>query len=292
MRAIALVVVLAAVIAAIYLPVREAGFFYLDDDFYVTDNPFVRDGLTLGGLRQAFFGSRGALWMPLAFTSHMLDVSLFGLSATGPHVVNVCLHVLNAALLLALLLRTTGALAPSFVVAALFALHPMRVESVAWVAERKDVLSALFGLLTLHAWVGYVRAPSDGTYRRVVGATILALLTKPMLVTLPPLLVCFDVWPLRRLETLRADGSRLTTKDLVVEKLPLLALALAAAAITPRRCGLDRRARGARRARFRAHRARDRVVRLVRLEDGVADAARDLLSVPGLVSGRSRVPCS
>src|SRR5262245_32887989 len=171
--AVALAVVLTAVVAAIYLPVRDAGFFYLDDDFYVTDNPFVRDGLTLAGLRQAFFGSRGALWMPLAFTSHMIDVSLFGLSPSGPHLVNVALHALNATLLLALLLRTTGALAPSIAVAMLFAVHPLRVESVAWVAERKDVLSALFGLLTLHAWVDYVRDPSDRTYRRVVGATIL-----------------------------------------------------------------------------------------------------------------------
>ncbi len=231
-RAIALAVVLAAVVAAIYLPVRDAGFFYLDDDFYVTDNPFVRDGLTLAGLRHAFFASRGALWMPLAFTSHMLDVSLFGLSPTGPHVVNVCLHVVNALLLLALLLRTTGALAPSVAVAALFAVHPFRVESVAWVAERKDVLSALFGLLTLHAWVGWVRAPSDRAYRRVVGATILALLTKPMLVTLPVLLVCFDCWPLGRLGTVDADGSRVTLRELVLEKGPLFALAIAAALVT------------------------------------------------------------
>jgi Flp pilus assembly protein TadD len=231
-RAIAFAVLLAAVVAAIYLPLRDAGFFYLDDDFYVTDNPFVRDGLTLAGLRQAFFGSRGALWMPLAFTSHMLDVSSFGPSPTGPHVVNVALHVLNAVLLLALLLRTTRALAPSVAVAALFAVHPLRVESVAWVAERKDVLSACFGLLTLHAWVDYVRAPSARAHRRVVGATILALLTKPMLVTLPLLLVCLDCWPLGRLGTTGADGRRLTLKDLVVEKLPLLALAGAAAAIT------------------------------------------------------------
>jgi tetratricopeptide (TPR) repeat protein len=232
MRTVALAVVLAAIVAAVYWPVRDAGYFYLDDDFYVTDNPFVRDGLTLTGLRQAFFGSRGALWMPLAFTSHMLDVSMFGPSPAGPHVVNVLLHVLNAVLLLALLHRTTGALAPSFAVAALFAVHPMRVESVAWVAERKDVLSALFGLVTLHAWVAYTRAPSERTYRHVVGATILALLTKPMLVTLPLLLVCFDCWPLRRLGTIGPDGRRLTVKDLVVEKLPLLALAVAAAAIT------------------------------------------------------------
>src|SRR5258705_2536763 len=103
--ALGLAAVLIVAIAAVYAPVRGADFFYLDDDFYVTDNPFVRDGLTAAGLRQAFFGSRGGLWMPLAFTSHMFDASCFGLDAAGPHLVNVGLHVLNAILLLALLLR-------------------------------------------------------------------------------------------------------------------------------------------------------------------------------------------
>jgi tetratricopeptide (TPR) repeat protein len=231
-RSLLLAVLLATALVAIYLPVRGAGFFYLDDDFYVTANPFVRDGVTLAGLGHAFLSSHGGLWMPLAFTSHMIDVSLFGLDPTGPHVVNVVLHVVNAALLLAVLLRTTGALAPSLAAAALFACHPMRVESVAWIAERKDVLSALFGLLALHWWVDFTRAPSARAYRLVVAATIAALLSKPMLVTLPLLLVCFDVWPLGRLGTARPDGRALRLKDLVVEKLPLLALAGAAAAIT------------------------------------------------------------
>jgi Flp pilus assembly protein TadD len=231
-RSLVLAALLAAAVVAIYLPVRQAGFFYLDDDFYVTANPFVRDGLTLAGLHHAFLSSHGGLWMPLAFTSHMLDVSLFGLEPAGPHVVNVLLHVVNALLLLTLLLRATGALAPSLVAAALFACHPLRVESVAWIAERKDVLSALFGLLALHWWVTFTRAPSARAYRLVVAATIAALLSKPMLVTLPFLLICFDVWPLGRLGTPGPDGRPLGLKDLVVEKLPLLALAGAAAAIT------------------------------------------------------------
>lgn len=230
---------LAVALVAAYAPVRHAGWFYLDDDFYVTDNPFVRDGLTLGGLRQAFFGSRGGLWMPLAFTSHMLDVSTFGMTPVGPHLVNVALHVVNVLLLLALLVRTTGALAPSLAVAALFGLHPMRVESVAWVAERKDVLAALFGLLTMHAWVRWVRAPSDRTYRLVALGTLLALLSKPMLVTLPLLLLCLDVWPLRRLGTPDADGRPLDLRALGAEKVPLVAVACAAAAITLLAAGMQ-----------------------------------------------------
>jgi Flp pilus assembly protein TadD len=224
--------VLVALVIAVYLPVRRADFFYLDDAYYVTENPFVREGLTLAGLRRAFFGSHGALWMPLAFTSHMIDVSLFGAAPTGPHVVNVVLHLANSLLLFALLTRATAALAPSLVVAVLFAVHPLRVESVAWIAERKDVLSALMGLVTLHAWVGYTRAPSERGYRLVVCGTILALLSKPMLVTLPLLLLCFDVWPLRRVGALDPDGRGLGLRDLVIEKLPLLGLAALAAGIT------------------------------------------------------------
>ncbi|MGH7894623.1 MAG: tetratricopeptide repeat protein [Candidatus Binatia bacterium] len=228
----ALAALLVAAVALVYAQVRHAGFFNFDDPAYIADNPFVRGGLTLEGLRQAFFGSRGALWMPLAFTSHMLDVQLFGLAPAGPHLVNVAIHAANAVLLLWLLVRATGAVAPSVAVAALFALHPMRVESVAWIAERKDVLSAFFGLLTLHAWVSYAREPSRRAYGLVVAGTVLALLSKPMLVTLPVLLLLFDWWPLGRLGTLDADGRRLTVVDLVVEKLPLVVLAAAAVTIT------------------------------------------------------------
>ena len=223
---------LVAAVLAVYAPVRHAEFFHLDDPIYVTDNPNVRGGLTIDGLRHAFFAPHGALWMPLAFTSHMLDVELFGLTPAGPHVVNVLLHAANAVLLLWLLVRTTGALVPSLVVAALFALHPLRVESVAWVAERKDVLSAFFGLLTLHAWVSWVRAPSRPRYAVVVAGTVLALLSKPMLVTLPVLLLCMDWWPLGRVGTPDAAGRPRTVGALVLEKLPLFALAAVAGVVT------------------------------------------------------------
>jgi hypothetical protein len=231
-RALLLGALLLVAIAAAYAPVRHAGFFYFDDDFYVTDNPFVRQGVTLAGLGKVFFGSRGALWMPLAFTSHMIDVSLFGLEPAGPHVVNVLFHAATTLLLLALLVRTTGALAPSAAVAALFALHPMRVESVAWIAERKDVLSAFFGLVTMHAWAAWVRAPNRRRYRLVMLATALALLSKPMLVTLPVLLLCFDVWPLGRLGAPGPDGRRLGLRDLAIEKGPLALMAAAGVVVT------------------------------------------------------------
>src|SRR5262245_1215572 len=125
--------VLVIAVALVYAPVRHAGWFPLDDAAYVTDNPAVRGGLGAEGLRQAFLHARAALWMPLAFASHMLDVSLWGLDPAMPHVENVVLHAANAGLLFVLLVRTTGALAPSLAVAALCALHPLRVESVAWV---------------------------------------------------------------------------------------------------------------------------------------------------------------
>jgi tetratricopeptide (TPR) repeat protein len=153
--------------------------------------------------------------------------------------VNVLLHALNAVLLLLLFVRMTGALAPSAALAALFALHPLRVESVAWIAERKDVLSVCFGLLTLHAWVGWTRAPDRRRFGRVVVCTVLALLSKPMLVTLPVLLLVIDWWPLRRLGAPGPDGRPLGWRTLVLEKAPLFALALATAAITMLAAGAD-----------------------------------------------------
>jgi tetratricopeptide (TPR) repeat protein len=228
---IAIGVALVLAIVLIYASVRQAEFFYLDDDFYVTANPFVRDGLTIAGLRRVLFGSYGAHWMPIAFASHMVDASLFGLTPAGPHIVNVIVHALNALLLLALLHRTTGALVPSVLATALFAFHPLRVESVAWIAERKDVLSLLFGLLTLHAWVSYTAEPTSRRFRVVVAGTILAIMAKPMLVTLPVLLLCFDWWPLRRVGTPGPDGRPLGAADLVREKMPLFLVSGAAVVV-------------------------------------------------------------
>jgi len=222
---------LALLVFAVYLPLRHAGFISMDDTIYITENPAVAGGLTAEGVRYAFFASRGALWMPLSFVSHMIDVSLFGLDPSGPHLENVVLHAANAILLLLLLVRATGRVAPSVTVAALFALHPLRVESVAWVAERKDVLSVFFGLLALNACVSHARTPTFVRYLAVLTCTVLALLSKPMLVTLPVLMLLLDVWPLRRLEG-GAGFPRATVRDLVLEKAPLFLLAGVAAAIT------------------------------------------------------------
>jgi Flp pilus assembly protein TadD len=229
---LATALLLVAAVGLVYAPVRHADFVTIDDPEYVTENPFVRDGLTVAGLRHALWGSRGALWMPLAFVSHMIDVELFGLSPRGPHLVNVALHAANAVLLLALLARATGAVLPSALVAVFFAVHPLRVESVAWIAERKDVLSAFFGLATLHAWLGYARRPGLARYLLVLLGFLLAVLAKPMLVTLPALMLLLDLWPLRRLEMPAADGRTATWRDLVLEKVPFLLLAAAGAALT------------------------------------------------------------
>src|SRR3989454_2774889 len=149
----------------------------------------------------------------------MLDVQLYGSNPAGHHATNLLLHVANVVLLLLVLVRTTGALWPSAAVAALFALHPLRVESVAWVAERKDVLSGLFGLTTIWAYARYAERPDPGRYALVALSLALGLMAKPMLVTLPLVLLLLDRWPLRRGASFR----------LVVEKVPLLALAAAAA---------------------------------------------------------------
>src|SRR5262249_3738390 len=151
-----------------------------------------------------------------------------------PHLVNVALHAANVVLLLLLLVRTTDAVAPSIVVAALFALHPLRVESVAWVAERKDVLSVCIALVTLHAWVDYVRRPSVARYSGAFAGAALALAAKPMLVTLPALLFLFDCWPIRR-STVAAERGRIATLGrLVLEKIPFLGLTVGVAAVTLR----------------------------------------------------------
>ena len=155
---------LAAATLAVWFPVIRADFINLDDNLYVTENRHVVPGLTAEGLRWAFTNGRAGMWHPLAWLSHMLDVQLFGLDPTGHHATSLVLHVANVALLFLLLRRMTGATWPPVVAAALFALHPLRVESVAWVAERKDVLGVFFGFLALHAHVSYAAARSLGRY--------------------------------------------------------------------------------------------------------------------------------
>lgn len=213
---------LVAAVFAAYARVATNEFVNYDVEAYILDNPPVRQGLTLAGVRWAFTAAHSANWHPLTWLSHMLDVELWELDPTGHNLTSVALHALNAVLLLVFLARASGRFAASLAVAALFALHPLRVESVAWVAERKDVLSGCFAFLTLFAYERWVRRPGAGRYALVLLCFALGLLAKPMLVTLPCLLLLLDLWPLRRTFRWR----------LVLEKLPLFALAGASSAVT------------------------------------------------------------
>ena len=204
---------------AVYFQTRRFDFVNYDDPEYVTANPHVRAGLTLDGLEWAFTSTEAANWFPLTRLSEMLDGQLFGLSSGGPHLVNVFWHAAAALLLFAFLTRATGARWPAAFVAFVFALHPVHVESVAWIAERKDVLSGFFWFLTLWAYVRYAERRSAAWYALVVAAFCCGLMAKPMIVTLPLVLLLLDVWPLRRRPALK-------------EKLPLFALAAAASVFT------------------------------------------------------------
>lgn len=216
---------LLAITFAVYAPVLSHGFVEWDDPFYVTENPHVRAGLTAGGIAWAFTSTQLANWHPLTWMSHMLDVSLFGLAPWGHHLTSLLLHLVNVALLFIALRRLTRAPWPSLAAAALFALHPLHVESVAWVAERKDVLSTACWFAALWAYARYVERPGPARYVLVALCFVLGLLAKPMLVTLPLTLLLLDLWPLGR-----ATGGVRSLAPLVVEKLPLLAISLAAAA--------------------------------------------------------------
>ncbi|MEB2286374.1 MAG: hypothetical protein B6D46_09240 [Polyangiaceae bacterium UTPRO1] len=213
---------------ALYAPVRGHAFLNYDDNEYVTEHPLVRRGVTRAGAAWALTGVHQATWHPLTTLTHMIDVEVFGLDAGAHLLVNAALHALASLGLFLVLRSATGARWPSAFAAAAFAWHPLRVESVAWVAERKDVLSGLLWMLTLAAYVAYARRP---TRRRRAAATVvfaLGLLAKPMLVTLPCVLLLLDFWPLGR----AAAGSGAAWRALVREKLPLFALAAAASAVT------------------------------------------------------------
>ena len=226
---------LAALIVLVYAPVRHYGFVDLDDPQYVSENPFVANGLTWSGVKWAFTSIHASYWLPVIWLSHMLDVQLYGLNAGGHHVTNVLLHVANSILLFVVLQRATGAFGRSAFVATLFAIHPLHVESVVWVTERKDVLSTLFLLLTVWTYVEYVRQPSRSRCLTALAFFVLGLMSKAMLVTLPFMLLLLDVWPLGRLTFTSwrlSPAQRATLFGLVREKLPFLALAILAAIVT------------------------------------------------------------
>ncbi len=223
-QAPAICLVLAVITFAVFGQTLTHQFVDFDDSAYVYENPVVTRGLTRQGILWAFSGLHAYNWHPLTWLSHELDCQLYGLNPAGHHLTNVILHTATVIALFLVLRQMTRALWRSAFVAAVFAIHPLRVESVAWVAERKDVLSGLFFMLTIGAYVRYARRPgSAGRYGLVLLLFALGLMCKPMLVTLPVLLLLLDYWPLQRVESLRR---------LVVEKLPLLALSAAACVTT------------------------------------------------------------
>jgi len=236
---------LALVIATVcvYLPVRHGGFVNLDDNVIVTENPNIRGGLTWRSVQWAFTAGlthddpNADYWRPLTFLSHALDIEMFGLRPAGHHLMNVGIHALTAVVLFLVLLSITNAPWRCAFVAALFALHPLRVESVAWVVERKDVLSGLFFMLTLDAYVRYVRAPfSLPRYLAVFFLFTLGLMSKSMVMTLPFVLLLLDYWPLGRTRwtppVVAVNNVPVPAGQLLKEKLPLFVLAAASSVVT------------------------------------------------------------
>jgi len=202
-----------------------------DDPNYVYQNTRITSGLDIAGIGWAFTHIHSGNWHPLTTITHMLDCQLYGLKAGGHHFSNVLLHIVAVVLLCLALQQMTGALWPSAFVAAVFAIHPLHVESVAWVAERKDVLSGVFFMLTLIAYVHYTRAPSAWRYLIVAFVFALGLMSKPMLVTLPFVLLLLDYWPLRRIRAPRSDVGRQLLR-VFLEKIPLFALSAVSSTVT------------------------------------------------------------
>jgi tetratricopeptide (TPR) repeat protein len=234
---IVICILLAAVTFGVYWPVHSYEFIKYDDNTYITDNRLVQNGLSVRNVKWAFTTGTASNWHPVTWLSHMLDVELFGLNAGAHHLVNLFFHIINSLLLFLLIKRITSSLWAAALVAALFALHPLHIESVAWVAERKDVLSTFFAFLTILAWVRYTDCRKIFWYICAFILFAIGLMAKPMLVTLPFILLLLDYWPLDRLKF----GAR-NTKDnnrqgtllwkLLVEKIPFFILSAASSAVT------------------------------------------------------------
>lgn len=225
-----------AITAFLYWPATGFGFVAFDDGLYVYENPMVRAGISLAGIKWAFTAVVAANWHPLTVISLMLDESVFGGGAAGYHLTNLLLHAADTVLLFVVLRRMTGAFWPAVLVAALFGWHPLNVESVAWVAERKNVLSTLFLLLSLWCYTNYARQKSAGQHLGALGFFAMGLTAKPMLVSLPLILLLLDYWPLRRISLppeseSRAPAIRMALK-LAAEKAPFFLLSAAVCVVT------------------------------------------------------------
>jgi protein O-mannosyl-transferase len=221
---------------ALYNPISRAPYLNYDDDSYVLGNFHVRSGLNWDTFLWSFTTKTVSSWHPVTWLSHCLDVTLFGLNPAGPHYVNVLLHAANAVLLFLLLEASTGLAWPSLMVAALFVVHPLNVESVAWISERKNVLSMFFFLLALAAYGRYVKKPGVARYALVALCFALGLMAKPQVITLPFALLLLDYWPLGRTGDVPSDDHKPDTKrswgQLILEKIPLLGLSAADAWMT------------------------------------------------------------
>ena len=217
---------------AVYWQMLDHGFVYFDDIEYITQNWHIKAGLTSESVTWAFTSSHAANWHPITWLTHIVDYQFYGLTPSGHLLTNLLIHIANALLLFIVLLRMTGAAWQSGFVAALFALHPLNVESVAWVSERKNVLSTFFWLLTMWAYIRYVEKPTVGKYGWVALFLALGLMSKPMLVTLPFVLLLLDYWPLSRwkpanqneISLVEQTGSQVSLSSLIQEKIPLLVL--------------------------------------------------------------------
>jgi len=237
-RKIWICLLLVLITLSVYMQVVSFEFINYDTDRYVYENQYVKTGLTKKGISWAFSTLYASNWHPVTWLSHMLDVELFGLKPGFHHFNNVLFHSVNTLLLFWILARMTGDIWKSCLVAALFAIHPLHVQSVAWVAERKDVLSTFFGFLAVGSYLRYVRCPKIGKYMPVLIFFVLSLMSKPMLVTLPFVLLLIDCWPLKRFNFQMhsesdGNGSQRPAKVfLIVEKIPLLLVSAASCMVT------------------------------------------------------------
>ena len=239
-RTLVLSLALVLLTVLVYWPVSNNAFINFDDNHYITENAHVRSGLSWDTVKWAFVTNDAANWHPLTWLSHALDCELFGLNPAGHHFMNVLLHALNVVLLFLVLQSLTGFTWRSLIVATLFSVHPLNVESVAWAAERKTLLSTMFFLLAVWAYCSYVRRPSLARYLGVAALFVLALMSKPQVITFPILLLLLDYWPLRRVRFYTTESNptgALPAKSgpwLIAEKVPLLALSAVSAVVTLR----------------------------------------------------------
>ena len=228
---------------AVYWQIGGHKFIDHDDQVYITKNPQVQAGLSTATIKWAFTTGHGANWHPLTWLSHMVDIELFGLNPTGHHLINLLMHLASSLMLFLVMRKMTANQWASWFIAAVFALHPLHVESVAWAAERKDVLSTLLWMAVMWSYVRYVENRKARWYVAVLAFYALGLMSKPMLVTLPFVLLLMDYWPLRRIDLGQAAvgnkeksgeraGRTMTAGDLIKEKLPLMGMAAASSVIT------------------------------------------------------------